>query len=251
MEAWLGVRGTQPGTLCKTTVDILAGEFIVYSMQLGFSNISNQVADTIREMIVAGSLGDGNRINEVHLAEELGVSRTPLREGLGRLVAESVVTTEPRRGFFVAPLTLSEFEQVYDVRPLLDPEALRFAGIPSLASLDRLEKLNRKLLSAKTPSTAIEIDNAWHMELLAACPNRVLIQLIQQIIVRTRRYEHALFRETKNVWVAGNEHDLIIAALRDNDLNTACAMLKRNMQSGKEPVVEWLTHRSNKNENLA
>lgn len=213
-------------------------------MQLGSNNISDQVADTIREMIVRGVLGDGGRINEVHLAEELGVSRTPLREGLGRLVAENVVTTEPRRGFFVAPLTLSEFEQVYDIRPILDPEALRLAGIPSLASLDRLEKLNRKLLSAKTPSTAIEIDNAWHMELLAACPNRILLELIQQLIVRTRCYEHALFRETKNVWVAGNEHDLIMAALRDNDLNTACSMLKQNMQSGKSPIVEWLTHRA-------
>ncbi|MEM8771521.1 MAG: GntR family transcriptional regulator [Pseudomonadota bacterium] len=213
-------------------------------MQLLSSNISDQAADAIREMIVDGALTDGARINEVHLAEALGVSRTPLREGLGRLVAQGVVTTEPRRGFFVAPLTLSEFEQVYDIRPMLDPEALRLAGVPSPKSLARLETLNRKLLSTKTPSVAIDIDNAWHMELLAGCPNRVLIELIQQVIDRTRRYEHALFRETKSRWVAGNEHDLIMAALKENDLDTACSMLKQNMQSGKEPIVEWLTKRA-------
>ena len=212
-------------------------------MQLTAHNISDHAADAIREMIVDGTLSDGDRINEVHLADALGVSRTPLREGLGRLVAQGVVTTEPRRGFFVAPLTLAEFEQIYDIRPILDPEALRLAGIPSAKRLKQLEMLNRKLLSTKTPSMAIDIDNAWHMELLAGCPNKVLIELIQQMIDRSRRYEHALFRETKNLWVAGNEHDLIIAALRDNDLDTACAMLKRNMQSGKEPIVEWLTQR--------
>ena len=217
-------------------------------MQLNAANISHQAAKTIREMIVNGTLMDGSRINEVHLADELGVSRTPLREGLGRLVAEGVVTTEPRRGFFVAPLTLTEFEQVYDIRPILDPEALRLSGLPSAKSLARLETLNRKLLSAKTPSSAIDIDNTWHMELLAGCPNRILVELIQQIIDRTRRYEHALFRETQNVWAAGNEHEQIIASLKDGDLSTACAALRQNMQSGREPIVQWLTDRAARKE---
>jgi len=217
-------------------------------MQLNAANISHQAAKTIREMIVNGTLMDGSRINEVHLADELGVSRTPLREGLGRLVAEGVVTTEPRRGFFVAPLTLAEFEQVYDIRPILDPEALRLSGLPSAKSLARLETLNRKLLSAKTPSSAIDIDNTWHMELLAGCPNRILVELIQQIIDRTRRYEHALFRETQNVWAAGNEHEQIIASLKDGDLSTACAVLKQKMQSGREPIVQWLTDRVSRKE---
>lgn len=232
------------GSFFGFCIDSISGLFIVYSMQFKAHNISDHAAEAIREMIVDGTLSDGDRINEVHLAEALGVSRTPLREGLGRLVAQGVVITEPRRGFFVAPLTLSEFEQLYDIRPILDPEALRLAGIPSAKSLARLETLNRRLLSAKTPSVAIDIDNAWHMELLAGCPNRVLIELIQQVIDRKRRYEHALFRETKNLWVAGNEHDLIMAALRDNDLDMACAMLKQNMQSGKEPIAEWLTQRA-------
>lgn len=219
-------------------------------MQLDSVNISDKAASAIRKMIVDGYLPDGDRINEVHLANKLGVSRTPLREGLGRLVAEGTVMAEPRKGFFVATLAIAEFEQLYDIRPILDPEALRFAGIPAPASLDRLEKLNRRLRSAKSTSIAIELDNAWHLELLAACPNRVLIELIQQIIVRTNRYEHALFRETKNVWNAGNEHELIMAALRNDDLDTACALLKQNMQSGKAPIVEWLTNRANKEKGL-
>ncbi|MEL6759876.1 MAG: GntR family transcriptional regulator, partial [Myxococcota bacterium] len=131
---------------------------------MGFGNISEHAADTIREMIVAGALPDGERINEVHLADELGVSRTPLREGLGRLVAEGIVTSAPRRGFFVVPLSLEEFRQLYGIRPLLDPEALRLSGIPSHDSVERLDDLNRQLLSATTASAAVDLDNTWHLE---------------------------------------------------------------------------------------
>lgn len=214
-------------------------------MQLERKNISDMAADAVLERIVDGRLPDGQRINEVQLSEELGVSRTPLREGLGRLVSEEVVFTEPRRGFFVAPLTVSEFEQLYDIRPLLDPEALRLAGIPDEARLASLGKLNRKLMSTRKASLAIDTDNAWHLGLIENCPNKVMLSLIEHFISRTRRYEHALFRETRNVWVAGTEHDQILEALRQRDLDAACAGLKRNLQSGKEPITEWLMARNN------
>lgn len=212
-------------------------------MQL-ITSISAQATDEVRRMIMSGELAEGSRINEVQLASQLGVSRTPLREGLGQLVAERVVRSEPRRGFFVEPLTIAEFEQLYGIRPLLDPEALRLAGIPSPASLDRLDKINRRLLAAKTPAAAIDLDDEWHLELLAACPNRVLVELIEQFIGRTRRYEYALFRETENVWTASSEHESIVAALRRGDLAAACRFLEQNMRTGKAPIIDWLTKRS-------
>lgn len=213
-------------------------------MQIEAKSISAAAADAIREMIVDGRLPDGARINEVHLAKSLDISRTPLREGLMRLVAEGVVTTEPRRGFFVAPLTLDDFRQLYEIRPILDPAALRMAGIPAPADVARLEKINAAMIAARKPSRAIDLDDEWHRMLLAGCPNRVLLDLIDQIIHRTRCYEHALFRETDNVWIAGDEHQQILQALRDGDLDGACSGLRRNMQSGAEPIVDWLTRRN-------
>lgn len=206
-------------------------------------NISAAAADAVRAMIVDGRLSAGDRLNEVHLAQQLGVSRTPLREALSGLVAEGALIARPRLGYFVRPLTLEEFEQIYDIRPLLDPEALRLAGIPSPKRIARLEKLNADLARAKG-LRAIEIDDAWHMELLADCPNKVLIEMIQNIIVRTRRYELALMREQKNVGEATQDHLRIMAALKAGDLDKACAALKRNMQSGREPIVKWLKARA-------
>src|SRR5256885_11811966 len=96
-------------------------------------NISHTVAIELRNMIVDGRLPAGERINEVHLSKQLGVSRTPLREALARLNQEGALRHVPRIGYFVRPLTLEEFEQIYPIRQLLDPEALRLAGLPSPA----------------------------------------------------------------------------------------------------------------------
>ena len=212
-------------------------------MQLGSSNISLEASHAVQEMIVAGDIPDGGRINEVALAKQLGISRTPLREGLGRLVADGTLTVAPRRGFFVSPLSIPEFEQLYDIRPILDPQALSLSGLPTAEQISKLKSLNRKLQRTKKASEAIEIDNAWHRTLLANCPNKILLELIEQIIARTRRYEHALFRETDNIWQAGDDHDHIITALDAGNLDEACDGLRKNMQSGKQPIIDWLQKR--------
>jgi DNA-binding GntR family transcriptional regulator len=216
------------------------------SLEIVRDNISDSVATKLRHMIIDGSLPPGERINEVHLSQRLAVSRTPLREALARLAQEGALRSLPRIGYFVRPLTLEEFEQLYAIRPILDPEALRLAGVPAPKRIDRLETLNRKLARARDPETAIELDDEWHFELLAGCPNRVLIELIENIVLRTRRYETALMRETRNVMRATEDHEAILAALRDSDLKAACAALRRNMESAREPIVAWLSVRESK-----
>lgn len=213
--------------------------------QLERANIADSAVEAVRTMIVDGALPEGERINEVHLAQKLGVSRTPLREALNRLASEGALTSAPHLGFFVRPLTLEEFQQVYTIRPLLDPEALRLAGLPSAAKLDRLERINAKLGKAAS-ERAITLDDQWHLELIGDCPNRVLIELIENNILRTRRYEMALMRESPNVMRATDEHVRILKALRRGDLEGACAALKENMQSGFEPIEAWLKERGRK-----
>ena len=211
--------------------------------QLNRSNISESLVIFLRKMIVDGTLPAGERVNEVHLAKSLGVSRTPLREALGRLVAEQALTIVPRYGYYVCPLTLEEFEQIYQIRPILDPEALRLAGIPSANRLDYLQEINQKIIQAKDAEEIISLDDMWHLELLAECPNRILVELIEQNIRRTRRYEMALMRERQNVRHASDQHEQIIEALRSGNLEAGCSALRLNMQIGFEPIAAWLKAR--------
>jgi DNA-binding GntR family transcriptional regulator len=211
--------------------------------KLNRPNLSDSIAAAVREMILDGQLGAGERINEVHLAARLGVSRTPLREALIRLVAEGALTSKPRCGFYVCPLTVEELEQTYPIRALLDPEALKLAGLPSAQQLARLEALNQQIRETADPEAVVSLDDSWHLELLARCPNRVLLGLIEQFIHRTRRYELALMREQRNVLRTVQDHDDILAALRAQDLDGACVALRDNMESGKAAIVAWLRER--------
>ena len=205
--------------------------------------MSDDLAAELRQMILDGRLEAGERLNEVHLAAKLNVSRTPLREALNRLTAEGALRSVPRIGFFVCPLSVEEFEQIYPIRAILDPEALRLAGIPAAARLDRLEAINKKILAAREVERRIALDDQWHLELLAGCPNRVLLELIEQFMRRTHRYELVYLRENENVRETGESHAAIVGALRDGNLRRACAALKENMFNGIEPIVTWLRSR--------
>ncbi len=207
------------------------------------TNISAGAANAIRDLIATGQLGEGQRVNEVHLAERLGVSRTPLREALNRLAAEGALIVKPKRGMVVRPLSLEEFDQVYAIRPLIEPEALRLAGVPDAARLHRIEAINTKLKASKAEA-AIALDDEWHMALIETCPNKVLLDIIANMIERTRRYELALMREATNVATATGEHEAVMAALRAGDLGAACAALKQNLTTGRAPIVKWLRERT-------
>ena len=203
-------------------------------------NISDELVELLREQIVDGALPAGRRINEVHLSLELGVSRTPLREALSRLVAEGALISVPRIGFVVCPLIREEVEQIYPIRAILDSEALRISGLPTVARLKRLEEINKQIVAAPEAEDVISLDDAWHLELIASCPNSLLINLIKQFIRRTHRYEVALMRERRNVRMAMDYHERIIASLRGGDLEKACNALRQNIVSGQEPIIAWL-----------
>ena len=206
-------------------------------------NISDSVAIELRNMIVDGRLPAGERINELQLSQQLGVSRTPLREALARLTQEGAIRQVPRIGYFVRALTLEEFEQIYAIRPLLDPEALRLAGVPPRDRMERLRQINDEIRTESEADRIIDLDDDWHLELIADCPNKVLIDLIRQFIQRTRRYELALKRERNNVEHSIEDHERILLALDEGDLEAACAELKQSMMTGRRPIVEWLTER--------
>lgn len=206
-------------------------------------NTSDSVATAVRHMIVDGELTAGERINEVHLSQQLGVSRTPLREALALLAHEGALETIPRIGHFVRPLTVDEIEQLYQIRPLLDPEALRLAGLPAKEKIGRLRDLNESIAAAKEPDEVISADDEWHIELISDCPNKILVDLIKQFIRRTHRYEVALMRERKHVVTATTNHRSILAALKRRDLDAACSALRVNLESGRAPIVAWLESR--------
>ncbi len=206
-------------------------------------NLSDELVDQIRTMIVDERLPEGQRINEVHLAEQLGISRTPLREALTRLISEGALEAIPRRGFFVKALSIEEVNDIYPIRALLDPEALALSGLPNAEQMQYLNQLNQAILAETEPFNIIALDDAWHLALIQNCPNKVIFDLIHQFMLRTRRYEYGLMKSKDNVNTAIEIHQAIMDALEAGDLPAACQALKENMEHGRKPIVQWLQSR--------
>lgn len=204
------------------------------------ATIAAAAEDALRAMIGRGEIAPGARVNEVRLAQTLGVSRTPLREALNRLHAEGSLEAKPRRGFFVPGYSEHELREAYELRPILDCAALQRAGLPDKARLDRLKALNARFIEARSIEQRITIDDSFHLALVNRCGNTMLLALIEQMMAKTRRYEFAYLAANETLMQSGAEHQRIIDALEAGDIEGAVAALRDNLSAGLEPMLRWL-----------
>jgi DNA-binding GntR family transcriptional regulator len=212
-------------------------------MQNPPETVAEAAAEAVRAMIGRGTIKAGANIHEGRLAEQLGVSRTPLREALNRLCATGLVELQPRRGFFATALSADELRDAYRLRPILDCAALEAAGLPDAARLARLKALNARFAAADDTEQRIDLDDSFHLALIAGCGNALQLDLIRMLMARTRRYEMAYFSEAATIEQSGDEHARIIAALEAGDLEAAVAALRANLSSGLAPMLRWLKKR--------
>ena len=207
-------------------------------------NLSQEVAQSLRKQILEGGLAPGARLSETRLAKDLGVSRTPIREGIAVLVAEGFLTAEPRRGVTVTELTVEEVRELYPLRAILDPAALRLSPLPSADDLEELRALNARIVRETDPASLVDLDDLWHRTLLRGCPNQILLGFIDQLIARSRRYEVAYLSETGHVKVAGEQHEAVLCCLENEDTEGACHYLAANMSQARQPLLDWLGSRA-------
>src|SRR6266545_3453172 len=151
-----------------------------------------RVYDHLRSEILAGRLEPNTELAEVALAEQLGVSLGPIREALGRLASEGLVTVRPRRGAVVRSLSKEEFLELYQVREALELMAVRLA-VPRLTAddLSALEGLIAAMdKHAKRDEIAefFEANVAFHARLFEASGNAKLHELYRQLLGQMGRY---------------------------------------------------------------
>jgi len=192
------------------------------------TNLRTGLADRIRAHIVAGTLAPGSRVNESQLSRELEVSRTPLREALMAIERTGLLTSSPQRGFFVTPLSVREVRELYPIGRALDRLALESAGPVPLAAIEALAKLNKRFAAARNrPESARRIDRDFHTTLTARCPNRRLLALLEDVQASMERYERVYMADPLGIDRSVRQHDEVIAALRDDDLEAAIRVFER------------------------
>jgi DNA-binding GntR family transcriptional regulator len=195
----------------------------------------------LRQRIVEGQLLPGSRLPDVQIAAELGVSRTPVREALLRLVREGLVENDPNRGFFVAPLSRQEVLDTYPMVWALECLALQSCGPPSPEQTQALRRINAEMAAVAADAPRRQaLDSLWHQTLLEPCGNQRLKELLAGLKQAVRRYECVYMQDVALVRRSVRDHNDILQALVKKRPKLAGRLLERNWRAGMESVLRRL-----------
>jgi DNA-binding GntR family transcriptional regulator len=185
--------------------------------QLEIRSVVDQVHEELLQRIVAGELPPGSRLRQEALAEELGVSRTPLREALARLVSEGLVDFAPNRGATVARRDFGNMEENWRARLILEPGAARRAAeLRDSAEIARMREIVRRQRDVADDVTAsFSLNREFHLVLVAAAGNALLSQFAE--LLWLPRIGVPIFarqaRDKAQVLAWADEHEAIVDAV--------------------------------------
>lgn len=208
-------------------------------MAIERKNLRSQVREELIARMRAGDVRPGESINEVQLAAELGVSRTPLREALIALESEGQIESENGKGFRFVPLSAREFEELCPIIVTLEGLALDLSPLDELAALGaRLGGLAADFSDDIAQHAVVNRkDDEWHNLMLSACTNRKLLEQIAQVRSAIHRYESLLVGGEVLVERSAAEHAIIAQHLVERDVPAAKAALAENWTNGMRRLL--------------
>ena len=180
-------------------------------------------------------------MRDTQIAAQLGVSRTPVREALLRLVREGALAADMGRGFSVCRLDAVEMRETGAILASLEGLALELSGEIPPDRLARMGEIDRELAVTRgNADRCIALDEEWHRTLLQGCPNRRLLTLISELWQVPRRYMRGYLGESGRVTLSTQHHARIAEALRRNDLETARQRFTHHWERGIEELGAWI-----------
>jgi len=190
------------------------------------------VDSLLRRAIVHGELQPGEKLVAERLAEQWGVSATPLRETFQRLAAEGLVVIEPQRGARVAPVSAEHAAEIYEMRLLLDPVAIEQsvrAGRDDAGFADAVIAAHRAM------SVGLDAHREFHLVLVSRCPNQRMLAQITQLLEQSQRYQVLGLVAGKAHAAAADHRELRDAAVAGR-ASVAARVLRRHLQGTLDAV---------------
>ena len=192
-----------------------------------------------RVIMMGGS--EEQRLSDITLAEQLGMSRTPVRQALERLVQEGLVRSDPRRGFWTCTFTAQDIHEIYDLRGALEVLAIRLAA-PRLSQADlkaHLEALYavRAELDTHPVLRFLQVDIRFHTFITRASGNGRLIHSLSMLRSQICMFQTQDTFYPRRMEIALNDHEQILLALLAGNVDVAAECLSRHIRHAKQGVL--------------
>ncbi len=199
------------------------------------------VCESLREAIRSGVLQPGERLMEIQLAEELGVSRTPVREAVRKLELEGYVIMMPRRGTYVADLSIRDINEVFEIRTSLESLASGLAA--ERITEEELERLQRLLVSIGTNinngdmEQIVATDTEFHELLYQASRNQRLVGIISNLREQLTRFRTTSMSFPGRLTATLEEHREIVEAIAQGDVRAARKAAELHMERSEQTLL--------------
>lgn len=209
-----------------------------------FKSAADYATSEIQRMILAGELPAGERLDQVRLAEQLDVSRHPVRQAIERLAERGFIQLSPHRSAIVTNHSVSDLVELYSLREKLEDMALR-AGWPNLV-VDGLADLTAIHTRLASPDTEADIERymhenrAFHLRFYRDCGNRHLLRTIATLFDLSERYQRTALNTEQRKFKSREEHAAMMDALRARDLEQLAQQLKAHNRGTQEVVCALL-----------
>ncbi len=195
-----------------------------------------EVAELLRQRIFSSELAPGSWIDEMRLAEEYGISRTPMREALKVLAAEGLVTMKVRRGAYVTEVNDKDQRDVYHLLSLLESDA---AGVvaqhASDAQLQELKAMHEELAASVADTERFfDINERFHMRLLEMANNRWRNQMVADLRKVMKLNRHNSLLKSGRIEESLSEHQALLDALLARDAAASVQRMKDHFENGLE-----------------
>ncbi len=200
------------------------------------------VCESLREAIRNGILKPGERIMEIQLAEELGVSRTPVREAIRKLELEGYVVMMPRRGTYVASMSIRDINEIFEIRTAL--ESLSNGLAADHITDEELEHLQRLLviiggyIKEGNMEKIVETDIEFHDTMYHAARNTRLVGIISNLSDQLTRFRTLSMSYPGRLEATLEEHRLIVEAIAQGDRKAASKAAERHMENSEKTLLK-------------
>jgi DNA-binding GntR family transcriptional regulator len=191
-------------------------------------------------MAIAFEIRPGERLNEIVLAKQLGVSRTPLREALNRLCSEGFLTFSTNQGFFRKPLEVKGIYDLYEFRQKLEAAAVILAveraTSEQLAEIDRFLKKSAQEILTRTTLEMLALDESFHDQIMTLSGNEEMLRALRNINGQIR-YVRWVDMDGRRSTTQG-QHKAILKKMRERDAEGAAQLMSEHIGQRLESIIE-------------
>jgi len=198
------------------------------------------VYEELKRQIMVGEIQPGTRMMEVELADEMGVSRTPVREAIRKMEKEGLVTIEPRRGAYASDISVQEMVDVLEVRQDLEGMAASIAARKiqpeQKTALRELSERYKRAIDSGEVKEIIDLDEEFHKSIVGISGNKTLIQMVSKLQELSLRFRYMYYEDFSRFQNQPAEHHLITEAIISGDSDSARRLAEEHLSHLKQFV---------------